>query len=580
VPAKHILRVKPRRRLTSQVGLYIIAAVLISLGIESRFLVHADVSAPSETGDTVHANPFNTTSQGTSPSGNQVYLQVYALAFNPLDDGDPQHDYFLFDIQVTTTPANGGWSIDTDGENDPNGPTIKVNAGVQSCVSQAFDSTRMDPSTNDVYSSSNSPISLELTLPLPGGASASIGDTFTTASSQTSAVKVSQCSVQWNSGYCDNLNGIGCLPAGSYENAYSYHFVTAIQVPENESPTLNITAEASFWNCNTLCITQTHEHATSQLIQTYSMPPTTIVTSNPAGPGYVSVDGASIITPQKFVWNIGDSHLLTATQFVPGNTGVRYNFVSWSDGGATSHDIQAPSSAENYTADYQEQNRLIIAPITNGSTDPPPSTYWYSTGQSVVVKALPAPGYQLDNWVLDGANAGNNPSIQFTMDVPHNLTAVFESEPVLDVSVGNGGSVIVVSPNINNGIPVAVSSGSRESFSVETGTNVTLTAAPTNSFAFGNWTGTYFQTINPYTFAVTANIQEQANFHSLAASTSIANGLAPNRASTPVNSAGSGPSSSSHTDTDTILLVLAIIVLLVAVALIARRPSRPTKVVP
>jgi hypothetical protein len=252
------------------------------------------------------------------------------------------------------------------------------------------------------------------------------------------------------------------------------------------------------------------------------MPPVDVVTSNPPGSGYVEVGGTSIITPTQFVWNVGDSVQLFASQYVSGGTGIRYVFQNWSDGGAISHTIQAPPTETTYQANYQQQDRLIISEpnASDGTTNPPPAPYWYNNGQSVNIISVPTPGYQLDNWVVDGASAGNNTQLTLSMASPHNISAVFEPEPVLSLSVETGGNVEVSSPTINSGTPVIVAGGTSRSFSVPTGTTVTLTAIATNSYLFSNWTGLSTVSSNALSLRITADIPITANFQLQVVSTS------------------------------------------------------------
>ena len=80
-----------------------------------------------------------------------------------------------------------------------------------------------------------------------------------------------------------------------------------------------------------------------------------IITSNPTGGGYVTVDGVPVKTPQVFVWAIGSTHTIAAVSPVGCGTGCQYLFMVWSDGGAQSHTITVPGSPMTYKATFQKQ---------------------------------------------------------------------------------------------------------------------------------------------------------------------------------------------------------------------------------
>jgi len=72
---------------------------------------------------------------------------------------------------------------------------------------------------------------------------------------------------------------------------------------------------------------------------------------------------------------------------------------------------------------------LTISATTGGTTEPAPGSYTYPEGTVVTVTAIPESGYRLVRWELDGADVGNLPSINVTMDADHTLHAVFEAIP-------------------------------------------------------------------------------------------------------------------------------------------------------
>jgi len=160
------------------------------------------------------------------------------------------------------------------------------------------------------------------------------------------------------------------------------------------------------------------------------------VTSSIEGSGFAEVDGTPITTPETFQWPYGSSHLLNAKSPVSVADGVRYVWVSWSDGGGQTHTITVPPSPVTFTATYKTQNRLIVSvnDTTKGTTSPSTGIYWYDSGQAVQVTANPNPGYVLDEWMLDGESAGSDNPISVGMVEPHDLLAKF-SRPSISVTI-------------------------------------------------------------------------------------------------------------------------------------------------
>ena len=65
----------------------------------------------------------------------------------------------------------------------------------------------------------------------------------------------------------------------------------------------------------------------------------------------IYVDGIARTTPFVLDTLVGFNHTIDARDQTSG--GNNYTFTSWSDGGAQSHTITAPSTAQSYTASYR-----------------------------------------------------------------------------------------------------------------------------------------------------------------------------------------------------------------------------------
>lgn len=131
---------------------------------------------------------------------------------------------------------------------------------------------------------------------------------------------------------------------------------------------------------------------------------------------YVFVDSQFAYAPKNFSrpydpsWTTGSTHSLSvdASEF-PYSVNGRYDFLSWSDGGARSHNISSlPAGATQYTATL----RPAFRPATNFSFPPcggsavlgpasPTGDGFFPGGQSLNFSATPAAGWSFAGWSYD-----------------------------------------------------------------------------------------------------------------------------------------------------------------------------------
>jgi len=160
----------------------------------------------------------------------------------------------------------------------------------------------------------------------------------------------------------------------------------------------------------------------------------------------VVVDGNTITTPQTLGWLPGSSHSFNVVSPQAAGTGARAAFASWSDGGAQSHLVSAPSTSTNYTATFNTQYLLTAAasPAVGGtvSANPPSSDGYYSGGTSVQLTAQTAGNFQFTGWGGDLSGSANPQSI--TMNATHNVTANFTAPGSYTVATVPTGLTIVV----------------------------------------------------------------------------------------------------------------------------------------
>ncbi len=151
-------------------------------------------------------------------------------------------------------------------------------------------------------------------------------------------------------------------------------------------------------------------------------------------------------------------------------------------------DVADPNSAsttvtmdsdKTVTANFSEvvvgEYILTMAVTGNGTTSPAVGSYTYTEGTVVNINAIPAAGWQFDNW-SGGVSHPNSASTTVTMDSDKTVTANFSrivEKYTLTMAVnGNGTTSPVV------GI-----------YTYTEGTVVNITATPDDNWQFDGWTG-------------------------------------------------------------------------------------------
>jgi uncharacterized protein (TIGR03437 family) len=166
------------------------------------------------------------------------------------------------------------------------------------------------------------------------------------------------------------------------------------------------------------------------------------VTTNPPGL-QITVDGSTVTAPQSYQWTAASSHTIGAVS-PQGSGGTRSVFTTWSDGGAQTHTVAAPSTATTYTASFKMQYLLTttVSPANAGSVAASPGSLdgYYDAGTSLQITAVPAGNYQFQNWSGDLAGSTNPQSV--VMNAPRLVTANFLS---------SGGGVTITTASVPNG---------------------------------------------------------------------------------------------------------------------------------
>jgi len=207
------------------------------------------------------------------------------------------------------------------------------------------------------------------------------------------------------------------------------------------------------------------------------------VGTSPAGLA-LTVDGTSYASTQTLSWTVGSSHTI-ATTSPQTNGGTQNTFASWSDGGAISHSVTAPSAATSYTATFNTSYQLTTAanPSVDGTVTPTSGTY-YAAGTVVNLTATPNSGYNFTNWTGSVAGAASA-STTITMNAAQSVTANF-SPVVVNAPVAS-----LTPPSLSFASTTGVASAAQAATLSNTG-NATLTI-----------TGITIAGTNPTDFAVT-----------------------------------------------------------------------------
>jgi len=137
---------------------------------------------------------------------------------------------------------------------------------------------------------------------------------------------------------------------------------------------------------------------------------------------YAYVDSGFIYTPKNFSpyydssWTPGSTHTLNLDNpEYPYSSNSRFNFLSWSDGGAQSHSIASlPAAGMSYVATVTPEYR----PATNFGYPPcggsavlspssPTNDGFYPTGQQLSFTATPDAGWSFAGWSYDLTGVAN-----------------------------------------------------------------------------------------------------------------------------------------------------------------------------
>lgn len=138
-------------------------------------------------------------------------------------------------------------------------------------------------------------------------------------------------------------------------------------------------------------------------------------------------------TPRNFssfydsTWTVGSQHTLNIDSLeYPYSVNSRYGFVSWSDGGAQSHQITLPASSTSYiatvTPEFQPADNWQFGLPCGGasatiSPDSPSGDGFYPTGQVLTFDQTPITGWTFAGWSYDLTGLASPQNLTVTDEV-------------------------------------------------------------------------------------------------------------------------------------------------------------------
>jgi len=142
------------------------------------------------------------------------------------------------------------------------------------------------------------------------------------------------------------------------------------------------------------------------------------VTTSPANLS-ITVDGVTSTAPQSFNWVVGSSHTIATTSPQNVSGGTEQVFNSWSDGGAISHSVTAPSATTTYTASFNTQYQLTTqaSPSADGTVTPASGSY-FASGATIPVTATANSGFAFNNWTSTGGSFDSTTSASTNFHMP------------------------------------------------------------------------------------------------------------------------------------------------------------------
>ena len=181
---------------------------------------------------------------------------------------------------------------------------------------------------------------------------------------------------------------------------------------------------------------------------------------------------------------------------VTANPAAGWSFLGWQgDASGSANPLTVTLASDvSIKAVFQQQFSIPTSVVGQGQVLLNPPGVLFNIGTSVQATALAAPGWRFVGW-SEGASGTTSP-VTVVADANKTITALFQREWLLTVSVTGSGSV-AASPSSSTYLD---------------GATVVLTATPSGDAVFTGWSGGVTSTANPLSISMTSALQVTANF--------------------------------------------------------------------
>jgi hypothetical protein len=303
-------------------------------------------------------------------------------------------------------------------------------------------------------------------------------------------------------------SGIDCGSTCSYQFLFGTSVILTA-TPDSGSAFGGWFGDTVGINTTTTVIMDSNKNVTATFNELYSL----TVTKSGTGTGTVTSNpsGINCGSTCAYQFSAGTSVTLTAT---PDSISA---FGGWSGDvtGSSSIVIITMDSNKSVTAIFNPKYTLTITKsgAGTGTVTSSPSgincgstcSYQFVSGTNVTLTATPDSGSTFGGW--SGDITGSSSTIIVTIDSNKSVIATFNLGYTLTVTKSGTGTGTVTSS------PSGINCGSTCSYLFAPSTNVTLTATPDPSFAFGGWSGDIVDTNAVTTVTMSANKNVTATFN-------------------------------------------------------------------
>lgn len=165
----------------------------------------------------------------------------------------------------------------------------------------------------------------------------------------------------------------------------------------------------------------------------------------------VQIDGGiAVATPVTVQVPANSQHTISVASPQVPTPGTQYVFLSWSDAGAQSHQINVGASPVSFTASFKKQYLLTLSANAPGAASLSPASGYQDANAVVNISATPNGGFTFINWagMGSGSFSGATNAAQVTMNGPITELASFSGGTATSARINAGGGVYT-DPNGN-----------------------------------------------------------------------------------------------------------------------------------